>query len=80
MTVNFKNMINLDKKIQSLMIIKSTAWVMFGISSMFSVGDLTSNPTEGIWLNPLIRFGLAVAFLLAGLFFQKNKKRFYKFS
>ncbi len=75
MSAFFKNSQNLDKKIQALTIVKSTTWIMLGISSMFVVDDLTSKPSDDNWLFPLLRFGLAVAFLLAGIFFQKNSKR-----
>lgn len=66
---------HLDKKIQSLSIVKATTWVILGISNMFSVNDLTYSQSDGFWLSPLMKFGLAVAFLLAGMFFLKDQKR-----
>lgn len=64
-----------DKIILSLSFIKATAWVILGISSMFTVYDLTSSQSDGFWLSSFIKFGLAVAFLFSGIFFQKNPKR-----
>ncbi len=69
------NFIHLDKKIQSLSIVKATTWVIFGISNMFSVYDLTNSQSDSFWVSPLMKFGLAVAFLLAGMFFLKDPKR-----
>lgn len=63
------------RNLQSLSFIKATAWVILGISSMFSTNDMTSTQNEDLWLSTLIRFGLAFAFLLAGLFLQKNQNR-----
>ena len=59
----------------ALSFVKATAWVMLGISTMFAVEDLTIKQADDIWLSPLIRFSLAVAFLLAGIFFQKDSRR-----
>lgn len=67
----FKNIRNL----QSLAFVKATAWVILGISSMFSTSDLTSAQNEELWLSTLTRFGLAIAFLLAGIFLQKNQNK-----
>jgi len=39
---------------------------------MFSTSDLTSAQNEELWLSTLTRFGLSIAFLLAGIFLQKN--------
>ncbi|MBW6473342.1 MAG: hypothetical protein K0B14_09485 [Anaerolineaceae bacterium] len=66
-----KNVMNL----QSLAFVKATAWVILGISSMFSTSDLTSSQNEELWLSTLTRFGLAIAFILAGLFLQKNHNK-----
>lgn len=60
------------RNLQSLAFVKATAWVILGISSMFSTSDLTSAQNEELWLSTLTRFGLAIAFLLAGIFLQKN--------
>lgn len=61
--------------LQSLSFIKATAWIILGISSMFSTYDLTSAQNEELWLSTLTRFGLAFAFILAGLFLQKHHNR-----
>jgi len=61
--------------LQSLAFVKATAWVILGISSMFSTSDLTSSQNEELWLSTLTRFGLAIAFILAGLFLQKNHNK-----
>lgn len=61
--------------LQSLSFIKATAWVILGITSMFSVNDLSVSQGGEYWSSTIIRFGLAVLFLLAGIFFQKNPKR-----
>lgn len=66
---------NLLKNIQSLSFIKATAWVILGISSMFATYDLASVQSEELWLSNLIKFGLAIAFLLAGIFLQKEPKK-----
>lgn len=66
---------NLLKNIQSLTFIKATAWVILGISSMFATEDLTAVQSEDLWISYLIKYGLAVAFLLAGIFLQKEPKR-----
>ena len=42
---------------------------------MFSVYDLTNSQSDSFWVSPLMKFGLAVAFLLAGMFFLKDPKR-----
>ncbi|MBE0686990.1 MAG: hypothetical protein IH585_13455 [Anaerolineaceae bacterium] len=42
---------------------------------MFSSYDLTSSQNEELWLSTLTRFGLAFAFLLAGIFLQKNHNK-----
>jgi len=42
---------------------------------MFSSYDLTSAQNEELWLSTLTRFGLAFAFLLAGIFLQKNHNK-----
>ncbi len=60
------------KNLQSLSFIKATAWVILGIGSMFSSHDLISVQREEAWLATTMRFGLALAFLLAGLFLQKD--------
>jgi hypothetical protein len=60
------------RNLQSLSFVKATAWVILGISSMFSTSDLTSAQNEELWFSTLSRFGLAIAFLLSGLFLQKN--------
>jgi len=59
----------------SLSFIKATAWVILGISRMFSANDLTLSQNEGYWVSSFIKFGMAAAFLMAGMFFQKNQKR-----
>ncbi len=61
--------------LQPLLFIKATAWVILGISGMFSVSDLTAAQSENMWLNTLIKFGLAVAFLYLGVAFQRNQGR-----
>lgn len=63
------------RNLQSLAFIKATAWVILGISSMFSTYDLTSSQNEEIWLATVIRFGLAISFLMAGIFLQKDQHR-----
>jgi hypothetical protein len=63
------------KNLQSLSFIKATAWVILGISSMFSSQDLISVQREDAWLATIIRFGLALAYLLAGLFLQKDQSK-----
>jgi hypothetical protein len=63
------------RNLQSLSFVKATAWVILGISSMFSTYDLTSVQNEEYWLSTIMRFGLAFAFLLAGLFLQKNQNK-----
>lgn len=63
------------RNLQSLAFVKATAWVILGISSMFSTSDLTSAQNEELWLSTLTRFGLAIAFLLAGIFLQKNQNK-----
>jgi Ca2+/Na+ antiporter len=65
----------IDRKIQSLSFIKATAWVILGISSLFSAYDLTLTQNEEYWFSTVIKFGMAVAYLLAGIFFQKDQKR-----
>jgi hypothetical protein len=42
---------------------------------MFSTYDLTSAQNEEYWLSTIMRFGLAMAFLLAGIFLQKDQQR-----
>jgi len=42
---------------------------------MFMSNDLTSAQNEELWLSTLTRFGLAIAFVLAGVFFQKNPNK-----
>ena len=59
----------------SLLFIKATAWVILGISEMFSVSDLTAAQPENMWLPTLTKFGLAVAFLYIGVSFQRNPGR-----
>ena len=59
----------------ALSFIKATAWVMLGISTMFAVEDLTIKQADDVWLSPLIRFSLAVAFLLGGIFLQRDSRR-----
>ena len=59
----------------ALSLIKATAWVMLGISTMFAVEDLTITQADDVWLSPLIRFSLAVAFLLGGVFLQRDSRR-----
>lgn len=61
--------------LQSLSFIKATAWVILGITSMFSVNDLSVSQSGEYWSSTIIKFGLAVLFLLAGIFFQKNPGR-----
>ncbi len=61
--------------LQSLPFIKATAWVMLGISNMFSANDLTVAQNENYWFSTVIRFGMALIFLLAGIYFQKNPTR-----
>jgi len=74
-TIRYINNIN---NLQSLSFIKATAWVILGISNMFSSYDLISVQRDEAWLSTVMRFGLALAFLLAGLFLQKNhSKNFY---
>lgn len=63
------------KNLQSLSIVKASAWVILGISSMFSSYDLISVQREDTWLATMMRFGLAFAFLLAGLFLQKDHSK-----
>ena len=64
----FKNLRNL----QSLAFVKATAWVILGISSMFTTNDLTSAQNKELWFSTLTRFGLAIVFLLAGILLQKS--------
>ena len=59
----------------SLLFIKATAWVILGISGMFSVPDLTAAQPENTWLPTLIKFGLAITFLYIGISFQRNPGR-----
>lgn len=61
--------------LQSLSFIKATAWVILGVSSMFVVNDLSVSQSDEYWSSTLIKFGMAVLFLFAGVFFQKNPKR-----
>lgn len=63
------------RNLQSLAFIKATAWIILGISSMFLSSDLTSAQNEELWLSTLTRFGLAIAFVLAGVFLQKNQDK-----
>ena len=63
------------KNLQSLSFVKSTAWVILGISNMFSTYDLISVQREDAWLATMMRFGLAIAYLLAGLFLQKDHSK-----
>lgn len=63
------------RNLQSLSFVKATAWVILGISSMFSASDLTSAQNEELWFSTLTRFGLAIAFLIAGIFLQKNHNK-----
>ncbi|PKO04303.1 MAG: hypothetical protein CVU41_17915 [Chloroflexi bacterium HGW-Chloroflexi-3] len=65
------------RNLQSLSFVKATAWVILGISSMFSANDLTSTQNEELWLSTLTRFGLAIGFLLAGIFLKKDHKNIY---
>jgi Kef-type K+ transport system membrane component KefB len=72
------NLINPKKHIsllQSLTFVKATAWIILGISSMFITFDLASNQSEEIWVSTVMRFGLAVAFILAGLIIQRDNNR-----
>ena len=72
------NLINPKKHIsllQSLTFVKATAWIILGISSMFITFDLTSNQSEEIWVSTVMRFGLAVAFIFAGLIIQRDNNR-----
>jgi len=59
----------------SLSFIKATAWVILGISNMFAATDLTLTQNGDYWSSSFIKFGMAAAFLMAGMFFQKNQKR-----
>ncbi len=61
--------------LQSLPFIKATAWVILGISNMFSAYDLTVAQNENYWFSTVIKFGMAVIFLMAGIFFQKNQTK-----
>ncbi len=72
---NIKSFSKNLRNLQSLAFIKATAWVILGISSMFTTNDLTSAQNEELWLSTLTRFGLAFAFLLAGIFLQKNHNK-----
>ncbi|MDO9087053.1 MAG: hypothetical protein Q7U53_12675 [Anaerolineaceae bacterium] len=72
------NLINPKKHIsllQSFTFVKATAWIILGISSMFFTFDLTSSQSDEIWVSSVMRFGLAVAFILAGLFIQRDNNR-----
>jgi Kef-type K+ transport system membrane component KefB len=42
---------------------------------MFITFDLASNQSEEIWVSTVMRFGLAVAFILAGLIIQRDNNR-----
>ena len=66
---------NLEKKIHSLSFIKATAWVILGIGSMFTVNDLSVSQSGEYWYSTIIKFGMAVLFLLAGIFFQRNQSK-----
>jgi hypothetical protein len=59
----------------SLSFVKATAWVILGISGMFSTDNLVSVQSNEYWVFTISQFGLAVAFLLAGLFFNANKQK-----
>ena len=72
------NLVNPKKHIsllQSLTFVKATAWIILGISSMFFTFDLTSSQSDEIWVSSVMRFGLAVSFILAGLFIQRDNNR-----
>ena len=59
--------------LQPLLFIKATAWVILGISGMFLVSDFTADQSENMWVNSLIKFGLAIAFLYTGISFERNR-------
>ena len=63
------------RNLQSLTFVKATAWVILGISNMFSSYDLISVQREDMWLSSMIRFGLALAFMIAGLSLQKDHSK-----
>ncbi len=67
---------NFGNLIQPLTIIKATAWVIFGISNLFSVDNLKVTQSSDYWVTPFIKFGLAFAFLFVGVLFHKDHKKF----